>query len=121
MRFCDGDEGEAPARVSGKHKRHGPALLPPDAVLAHLSADGGGGGAATFAVRTGVRAALLEVNERLLSAPGTLRDAPAGAGFVAILKPQEQALTQLQARALGRVAYAAALAARAEAAAAAMT
>jgi hypothetical protein len=117
VRFRDGDDGEAPARVSGKHKRHGPALLPPDAVLAHLSVDGGGGGGATFAVRTGVRAALLEVNERLLSAPATLRNSPAGAGFVAILKPQEQALAQLQTRALGREAYTAALAARAEAAA----
>jgi hypothetical protein len=108
VRFGADDDAAAPARVSGKHKRGAPALRPPEAPLARLAAGG-----AAFTLRTGVRAALLEVNERLLEAPGLLRSATASAGFVAILKPQEAALTELRARALGRDAYAAALAARA--------
>jgi hypothetical protein len=109
VRFADSEEGEAPARMSGKRRRGGPALLPPDAVLARVTA-----GDAAFDVRTGVRAALLEANERLLSAPEALREAPHAAGFVAILKPHEAALAELRRTALGRDAY---LAARGAAAA----
>ncbi len=114
VRFSDDDAAAAPARVSGKRKRGGPDMLPPDAPLAHVSAAGG----ASFAVHCGVRAALLEVNERLLHTPAMLRTEPGGAGFIAILKPHEGALAGLRNRALSRDAYLAAQISAADAAAA---
>ena len=116
MRFGESGAEEAPARLSGKHVRRGGPSLPPDAVLAHLSTAGG----RTYAVRAGVRGTLLEVNERLLREPSALRDAPSGAGYIAIVKPvYEQALAELRRRALARDEFVRAVAARAAANAAA--
>ena len=56
--------------------------------------------------------ALLEANERLLSEPALLRDAPSSAGFVAVLRPADGALAELRATALTPDAYRAAIAAR---------
>ena len=109
VRFDGGDgDGGAPARVSGKHKRNGPPAMRAVAVLARVSAPG----RRTFGVRTCVRAALLEANERLLSEPALLRDAPSSAGFVAVLRPADGALAELRAAALTPDAYRAAIAAR---------
>jgi len=108
VRFAGGEDGGAPAPVSGKHKRNSLPFLRPVAVLARVSAPG----QPTFGVRTCVRGALLEANERLLAAPGLLHDAPHCEGFVAILRPADGALNELRATALTQDAYRAALAAR---------
>lgn len=107
MRFSGEGDGGAPAPVSGKHKRNAPPPLRAVAVLARVTA-----GEQAFGVRACVRAALLEANERLLSEPALLREAPHAAGFVAVLRPADAALAELRATALTPDAYHAAIAAR---------
>jgi hypothetical protein len=108
VRFEGGKDGGAPAPLSGKHKRGSLPWLRPVAVLARVSAPG----RPPFGVRTCVRGALLEANQRLLASPGLLRDAPHCEGFVAVLRPADGALAELRATALTQDAYRVALAAR---------
>lgn len=120
MRFGEDAVDAVPAPVSGKPQKRwkrGPPELRPGAALAHLAAAGGG---TPFVVRACLRGALLEANDRLLREPHALRCAPAGAGYVAVLKPHNPgALAELRSKTLSQEAYVAALARRASGAAAA--
>lgn len=81
--------------MSGKHKRGG-FVLRKESVLATAGTPEG----QRFTLLAGVRSKLLEVNERLAEEPQLVRDAPGGAGYLAIVMPFDDALSGLRSRAL---------------------
>ena len=53
-----------------------------------------------WTARSCVRGKLLEVNERLLKEPHLVREAPTGAGFLAIIMPRAEDVRKLSGNAL---------------------
>jgi len=71
--------------VRGKGKKGGQFFADDKQTVAFVSCDDG----SRYALRNGVRGALMEVNERLVDQPDLLTSDPFGQGFLAIILPRK--------------------------------